>query len=71
MKALRWIAIVLGVHLGLVVAFESLVVVMGARQAVHGVGADADSPCHLVEAVPMTDAPTRADRRRHARSALA
>jgi F420H(2)-dependent quinone reductase len=37
MKALKLLAIVLGVYLGLIVAFESLVAVMGKRQAAHGV----------------------------------
>jgi hypothetical protein len=40
MKAIRWLAILFGVYLGLVVAFESLVVVMGKRQADHGVAPD-------------------------------
>jgi hypothetical protein len=36
-KALKWMAIALGAYVGLVIAFESLVVVMGQRQADRGV----------------------------------
>ena len=39
MKPLEILAIVLASYLGIVVAFEALVVVMGKRQAEHGVGA--------------------------------
>jgi len=39
MKAVKLLAIVLGVYLGLVVAFESLVVIMGRTQAPRGVRA--------------------------------
>lgn len=37
MKAIKLLGIALGVYLGLVVAFESLVVIMGKRQADGGV----------------------------------
>jgi hypothetical protein len=36
MKALKTLAIVLAVYVGIFVAFETLVVVMGKRQAEHG-----------------------------------
>jgi hypothetical protein len=36
MDAVKWLAIVLGAYLGLVVAFEGLVVTMGHRQAGRG-----------------------------------
>lgn len=40
MKATKWLAIALAAYVGLVVAFESLVVFMGARQADRGVRPD-------------------------------
>lgn len=40
MKAIKWLGVVLGVYVGLVVAFESLVGFMGKRQAARGVSAD-------------------------------
>ena len=40
MKALKALAIALTVYVCIVVAFETLVVVMGKRQAEHGVGPD-------------------------------
>jgi len=36
MQAVRWLLILLGIYLGLVVAFESLVAFIGARQASQG-----------------------------------
>jgi hypothetical protein len=36
MKAVMWSAILLGAYVGVVVAFETLVVIMGARQATRG-----------------------------------
>jgi F420H(2)-dependent quinone reductase len=40
MKAIKVLAIVLGVYVGLVVVFETFVVTMGKRQADQGVGPD-------------------------------
>lgn len=40
MKALRPVVIALAMYVGLVVAFESFVVIMGKRQADRGVGPD-------------------------------
>jgi hypothetical protein len=37
MKAIRRLLILLGIYLGVVIAFESLVVFMGARQAYRGI----------------------------------
>ena len=37
MMAIKWIAILLGAYVGVVIAFETLVVTMGARQAKRGV----------------------------------
>ncbi len=37
MNAVMWIAIPIATYLGLVIAFETLVVIMGARQAARGV----------------------------------
>lgn len=37
MEAVMWLAIVLATYAGVVVAFETLVVIMGARQAKRGV----------------------------------
>src|SRR5262245_58285858 len=37
MRVIRLLAILLGIYLGLVVAFESLVVMMGRSQAAHGI----------------------------------
>ena len=37
MSAVQWLAIVLGVYVAMVIAFEALVMVMGARQAARGV----------------------------------
>ena len=40
MKAIRWLAIALGIYAGIVVSFETLVVVMGKRQAARGLQPD-------------------------------
>jgi hypothetical protein len=37
MMAVKWIAILLGAYVGVVIAFATLVVIMGARQATRGV----------------------------------
>ena len=42
MVAVEWIAIALGAYVGVVIAFEILVVILGARQAARGVRPDED-----------------------------